>query len=113
MQLRINGKIGKLDDAKLMLDTKAKTNKQKSNLKQWHKSVDEKLANGRERLFVKMLGHDEILIDTYIGTDKEYEIHYELLMLERLSNRIDSPEYLEQMDKVNDLLKGWLYASKN
>ena len=107
MQVRVNGKVGTLEDARSMLETKVSDDQQRYNLKKWYRRTIERLELGEERIIVNRFGHPEIVIDNFIGTETEYQIHRALIKLEKYGGRIDSQEYADQEEVVNYLLKEW------
>lgn len=111
MQVRINGKIGELSDVKAMLETKVINTEQGYRLNKWYKRTVERLEAGEERVIVNRFGHPEIVIDNFVGTEIEYEIHVELLKLDSLYQKINSQEYADQEEVVNYLLRKWRHES--
>lgn len=109
MQVRINGKIGVLGDVYHMLKESITTREEKYQLDGWYRETQSAFEKGNETVKVNRFGHPEILIDTYIGTDEEYAIHWELLKLQGYSQKLDSKAYNEQEKKVNKLLRRWAY----
>ena len=104
MKVRINGNISKLEVVREILMLDAKSAKQETIADVRYRSLCNRMQ-WQTRGSTKDLRGKTIIVDKYIGTDIEYEIHEALIVLQGYVP--GALKYTNQEKHVEDLMRIW------